>query len=113
MTEHAEPSGRGAPVARKRPPLTDLFITLLRRELAEPLQAFGKRSANRLRQVWPSRISGPAYVLNPFAAEARGEPLDRAGRPLPWRWKRSLSRDLLGQHGLILAGVAVVIAALA
>jgi hypothetical protein len=50
----------------------------------------------------------PVHVPDPFGAQA-GEKLDRSGRPLPWRWERSLSRDLLGPYGLVILGVAIAV----
>lgn len=87
------------------------FIAQLARKAGQ-LRAAGEASAYRLRQFWVSRTVGPTYAADPLAA-VRSEPRDRSGRRLPWRWERSLSRDLLGHYGLVAAGAAVVIAAIA
>jgi hypothetical protein len=65
------------------------------------------------RRSWTTSTSQQSYEPDPLAVAFQGEPVDRSGRPLPWRWERSLSRDLLGQHGLMLVGAAAVISALA
>jgi chemotaxis protein histidine kinase CheA len=73
--------------------------------------AIGKAVGRGLLRFWNSRTPPPVYAPDPLAVV--GDAVDRSGRPVPWRWERSLSRDLLGQYGLVLAGAAVVIAALA
>jgi hypothetical protein len=87
------------------------FISQLQRETAR-LKAAGKASAASLSRLSNSRTPRSFYAPDPFAVDP-GYAVDRSGRPLPWRWKRSLSRDLLGHYGLMFAGAAVVIAALA
>jgi len=59
---------------------------------------------------WRSAL-GPnlLYVPARLKAEAGTEPVDRSGRRLPWRWERSLSRDLLGRYGLIAISAAFAI----
>jgi hypothetical protein len=76
------------------------------------LLAVGKALGHLLRRPSASRISGPIYAPDSFAITGRVDAVDRSGRPLPWRWERSLSRDLLGQYGWVAATAAVVIAAL-
>jgi hypothetical protein len=68
---------------------------------------------NRLHWRWTQRTLGPSYAPDLLSAAARGEPLDRSGKPLPWRWERSLCSDLLGPYGLVLTGAVVMIAAIA
>ncbi len=71
--------------------------------------AAGAEAYRRLR--YGRGRSGPelSVAQNSLAAAARGETLDKFGRPLPWRWRRSLSRDLLGPYGLAMIGAAAAI----
>jgi hypothetical protein len=88
-----------------------IFAVLLS-QFASLLKAVGKAFGHLLRPS-ASRISAPIYAPDPFTITGRVVAVDRSGRPLPWRWERSLSRDLLGQYGWVAASAAVVIAALA
>jgi hypothetical protein len=87
------------------------FISQLRRAPAQ-LKGTRKTSAHSLYWLSNSRMPRPFYALDPFAVDP-GCAVDRSGRPLPWRWERSLSRDLLGHYGLMFGGTVVVIAAFA
>jgi hypothetical protein len=59
-------------------------------------------------RIFTERALETSYVLDPLAPPNRAEPIDRKGRLLPWRWDRSLTRDILGPYGLILGAVALL-----
>jgi hypothetical protein len=58
------------------------------------------------------RALGSYYVLDPLALPNHAEPLDRSGRPLPWRWHRSIALDLLGHYGLTAGCAALLVGTL-
>jgi hypothetical protein len=70
-----------------------------------------------IRWLWRlgrSRVLTPSGLKSAYLTlfgPADREPVDRFGQPLPWRWRRSLSRDLLGPYGLVVLGVAIAIKA--
>lgn len=47
-------------------------------------------------------------TLDPSVSAA--EPIDRDGNPLPWRYERSLVRDIMGTRGFVFAGIGLAIA---
>jgi hypothetical protein len=82
------------------------------RSQAARLNAWGGRWDKRLLRSSAAGGAAVSYAPDPLGPAGKGEPLDRSGRPLPWRWERSLSRDFLGRYGLPLAGAAVALAML-
>ena len=74
------------------------------------------RALDRASDVWDPLLTAPdpstSYVMDPLAISNRAEPVDRYGRALPWRWGRSLTRDLLGRYGPIVGSVALLISVL-
>ena len=109
-TEGAEetPVGAAAQVVQPAENWLGRLVARVRRAAADG-SAAGAAAYSRVRSGLTQPEPKSAY-FDQLGGRV-GEPRDRLGRPLPWRWSRSLSRDLLGPYGLAILCAAIAIKA--